>query len=184
MKSIITFSHQLLKDIIQHGDVVIDATCGNGNDTVFLSRLVGKNGKVYAFDIQKQAIIKTKEFLLKNKRENVELIHDGHEQVIHYVQNQMITGAIFNLGYLPNGDPSIITDPKTTIHAISAMLAILKRYGRIVLVIYQGHEGGITEKSEVLAFCEGLDPEEYQVLQYQFINQTNKAPFIVAIEKI
>ncbi|WP_058306886.1 class I SAM-dependent methyltransferase [Gracilibacillus massiliensis] len=183
MKSIIAFSHQLLKDIIQNGDVVIDATCGNGNDTAFLSRLVGKTGKVYAFDIQKQAIEKTQVLLEKNNIENVELIHAGHEQVSHYIQDQTITGAIFNLGYLPHGDPSIITVPETTIHAISSMLALLKKRGRIVIGIYHGHLGGTTEKNEVLAYCEQLDQKKYQVLQYQFINQTNKPPFIVAIEK-
>ncbi|SHM91157.1 class I SAM-dependent methyltransferase [Gracilibacillus kekensis] len=183
MKSIIAFSHQLLKDIIQNGDVVIDATCGNGNDTTFLSRLVGKTGKVYAFDIQKQAIEKTQVLLEKSNIENVELIHDGHEKVPHYLQDQKVAGAIFNLGYLPHGDPSIITVPETTIHAISSMLALLKKRGRIVIVIYHGHTGGTTEKNEVLTYCARLNQDTYQVLQYQYINKTNKPPFVVAIEK-
>ncbi|GAE94044.1 SAM-dependent methyltransferase [Gracilibacillus boraciitolerans JCM 21714] len=93
MKAIVAYSHQLLKDIVQHGDIVIDATCGNGNDTIFLSGLVGKFGKVYAFDIQKQAIAKTKILLEKNNINNVELIEDGHEKVTHYIVNQPIAGG-------------------------------------------------------------------------------------------
>ncbi|GAE94043.1 SAM-dependent methyltransferase [Gracilibacillus boraciitolerans JCM 21714] len=52
-----------------------------------------------------------------------------------------------------------------------------------MIVIYHGHAGGTTEKNEVLAYCEQLDQEKYQVLQYQFINQINKPPFVIAIEK-
>ncbi|MGP4040535.1 class I SAM-dependent methyltransferase [Gracilibacillus sp. D59] len=181
MKAIIPFSHQLLEEVVHQGDIAIDATCGNGNDTLMLSKLAGK---VYAFDIQLPAIEKTEALLAEKRIENVELIHDGHEHVSEYVKEKTIAGAIFNLGYLPKADRSIITTPDTTIQAISSMLPILKKYGRIVIVIYHGHKGGTSEKNRVLSFCEELDQKEYQVLQYQFINQINKPPFIIAIEKL
>lgn len=184
MKAIIPFSHQLLDEVIHQGENVIDATCGNGNDSIILSEFVGETGRVFAFDIQEQAIKKTRSLLEEKNIENVELIHDGHQHVSTYLEGQSIAGAIFNLGYLPKGDHSIITTPKTTLQAITSILDILKTRGRIVLVIYHGHEGGLDEKNEVLAYCEELDQSKYQVLQYQFINQINQPPFVVAIEKL
>lgn len=45
------YSHQLLTEIVQPGDVVIDATMGNGHDTLFLSELVQSTGRVFSFDV-------------------------------------------------------------------------------------------------------------------------------------
>ncbi len=82
---ILDFSHQLLKDCIKEGETVVDATCGNGNDTLFLSKLVGKTGQVYAFDIQEQAITQTKQLLEENKQVNVTLILDSHANMEKYL---------------------------------------------------------------------------------------------------
>ncbi|GAB2543792.1 tRNA 5-(aminomethyl)-2-thiouridylate-methyltransferase MnmM [Gracilibacillus alcaliphilus] len=184
MHSIIHYSHQLLTEIIQPGDTVIDATCGNGHDTLKLAELVTATGQVYAFDIQDQAIINTRRKLTDKGIRHVELIHDGHEHIDQYIQDQPIAAAIFNLGYLPKADHSIITVPDTTITALSTLLQSLRKNGRVVLVIYHGHPGGTEEKEQVLAYCQSLDQKQFQVLQYQFINQINLPPFIIAIEKI
>ena len=58
METILEFSHRLLKTAAQEGDTVIDATVGNGHDTIILAHLVGDQGKVFGFDIQEQAIVK------------------------------------------------------------------------------------------------------------------------------
>ena len=55
------FSHSMLQECIKSGDCVVDATMGNGNDTIFLSKLVQNEGKVFAFDIQEAALIRTNE---------------------------------------------------------------------------------------------------------------------------
>lgn len=183
MEAIIPFSHQLLKETVHPGEVVIDATCGNGHDTLMLGKLVGKTGKVYGFDIQKQAIEQTKALLLKNNIQHAELIHKGHEHLSDYI-DQTVAGAIFNLGYLPRGDHSIITTPDTTIQAIHSILPLLKKRGRVVIVIYYGHAGGMEEKESLLSYSKKLDQKHYQVLQYQFINQKNNPPFVLAIEKL
>ncbi|KAB8131484.1 methyltransferase domain-containing protein [Gracilibacillus oryzae] len=185
MKAIIPFSHQLLSEIISDGNTVIDATCGNGNDTLFLSKLVGKQGKVYGFDIQEAAIENTTKRIEAESKENVTLIHDGHESMDKYIPaDEKIAGAIFNLGYLPKGDHSIVTKPLSTIKAVESIMGRLKIGGRIVLVVYHGHQGGAEEKNQLLTYCNDLDQQYYQVLQYQFINQKNQPPFIVAVEKI
>ncbi|MFC4404788.1 class I SAM-dependent methyltransferase [Gracilibacillus xinjiangensis] len=186
MKTIIPFSHQLLKEIVLKGDTVIDATCGNGNDTLFLSKLVGQHGKVYGFDIQAAAIVNTrKKIETEDYLKNVTLIHDGHEAIDKYIAvNEEVAGAIFNLGYLPKGDHAVVTKPVSTIQAVERILKRLTLGGRIVLVVYHGHEGGTEEKNHLLTFCENLDQNYYQVLQYQFINQKNQPPFILAVERI
>lgn len=99
------YSHVLLKQVVQRGDNVIDATMGNGNDTAFLAKLVGDHGNVYAFDIQDQALQKTKQRLIKsNLTKSVTLYHTGHQHILDTIGMTSISAAIFNLGYLPGGN--------------------------------------------------------------------------------
>ncbi|ULG71366.1 tRNA (mnm(5)s(2)U34)-methyltransferase [Macrococcus brunensis] len=180
LKGILPFSKQLIDLSAAAGDIVVDATCGNGNDTLYLAGKVSENGHVYAFDIQDAAIQNAKE---KTKDySNITFIQDGHEHVSNYVTDT-ISCAIFNLGYLPKGDKSITTLPATTIEAINALFKLLKPGGMIILVIYPGHAEGQIEKEEVLKFLYEFDQELAHIVQYGFINQKNNPPFICAIEK-
>lgn len=132
LKGILNYAHYLLEEAIQSGENVIDATCGNGNDTLFLSRLVGENGHVYAFDIQDQAIANTRKVLINHNCSNVSLIHDSHEKILDYFprdNKKEIAGAIFNLGYLPRSDKTVITTPDSTVTAVDAILNRLKKMG-------------------------------------------------------
>lgn len=184
LKGILEFSHYLLQESVRNGDLVIDATCGNGHDTLFLSKLVGDHGNVLAFDIQLQAIKRTKARLVEHSRRNVEVIHDSHAKVEQYiVPDQLIGGAIFNLGYLPQSNKKVITYGDTTIAAVQTILDHLKIGGIIVLVVYHGHEGGKEEKQTLLKFVSKLEQKKFHVLRYGFINQKNDPPFIIAIEK-
>lgn len=186
LKGILNYAHHLLEESINKGETVIDATCGNGNDTLFLSKIVGNEGHVLAFDIQEQAIENTKQLIQANNFENVSFINDSHAQIAEYLSEEMngkIGGAIFNLGYLPKGDKSIITEGQSTIAAIDTILHFLKKNGLIVIVVYHGHEGGKSEMETVLKHVIHLDQKEYTVLKYGFINQKNNPPFIVAVQK-
>src|SRR5699024_12555552 len=107
LKGIIPYAHQLLKTTVNEGDHVIDATCGNGNDTLLLASLVGEKGHVYAFDIQDQAITTTTNLLKQHHYENVSVIKDRHAKLKQYLNANniiQIGGAIFILGYLPRSD--------------------------------------------------------------------------------
>ncbi|ASK62906.1 16S rRNA (cytosine(1402)-N(4))-methyltransferase [Virgibacillus phasianinus] len=186
LKGIIQFSHYLMEEAVNKGDTVIDATCGNGHDTVFLSEIVGENGHVFGFDIQEQAIEHTKENLAVHKITNATIIKDSHSNAIHHLTVDQLTslgGAIFNLGYLPGSDKGIVTKSESTILAIEGILSHLKENGIVVLVVYHGHEGGDIEKRNILEYVHQLNQKQYNVLYYGFINQKNTPPFIIAIER-
>lgn len=184
---ILPFARSILEKAVTPGDSVVDATLGNGHDTVFLAKLVGPNGHVYGFDIQEAAILNSKERLEEQKLfDQVTLCHDGHENLKEYIpsfHHGKVTGAIFNLGYLPGGDKSIVTKAQTTISAIEQLLSIMAVEGIIVLVIYHGHPEGEVERDLLIDYVQTLDQKKAHVLQYGFINQTNHPPFIIAIEK-
>lgn len=183
LKTALHFSHQLLSDIVEKGDTVIDATMGNGNDTLFLAQLVDKTGKVYAFDVQKQALEKTAA-KLGTAYPQATLFLAGHEEINQKLSPvEKVKAAIFNLGYLPQSDKSIITQKETTISAMEAVLSRLLPTGRMILVIYYGHPGGEKEKTAVLNFCSQLPQEDFSVLTYHFINQKNNPPILVCVEK-
>ena len=187
VEQILPFARKLLTNTVSSGDIVVDATVGNGMDSLFLAQLVGESGQVFGFDIQEAAIHKTKQRLLDNDcASRVQLFLTGHENVREVLPPSargQVAGAIFNLGYLPGGDKSIVTTPETTIAAIEQLCDLLKKEGIIVLVIYHGHEEGAKERDILLPFLENLDQKQYHVIRYGFINQKNHPPFIVAIEK-
>lgn len=177
---VLPFTKYLLEQSVTAGDKVIDATAGNGHDTLFLAQLTGSAGKVYAFDIQEDAVLATRERI--KGFENVEVILDSHAAIDKYVKEE-IGAAVFNLGYLPKGDHRIITKAETTLVAISKCLHLLKANGLVAIVIYSGHEGGSEERDAVIEFAAQLPQAKYDVMKYQFINQQHSPPFLIAIEK-
>lgn len=184
LQRVLQYAKQLLSQVVTEGDIVVDATSGNGHDTLFLAQLVGDSGHVYSFDIQEQAVENTKNKLKEhNVLHRASVILDGHENVQKYVQDQ-IAGAIFNLGYLPGTNHEIITKGNTTVLAIEQLLSLLKVGGIIVLVVYYGHEGGEEERDEVLKFVKQLPQKYVHVLKYEFLNQKNSPPFLIALEKV
>ena len=184
---ILPFAKKLLEKAVSSGAVVVDATLGNGHDTLFLANLVGENGRVYGFDVQEDAIRTSTERLKEHGiSDRVTIFHSGHEllsALIPFEHHGKITAAIFNLGYLPGSDKSVVTKPETTISAIEQLLTIMAPEGIIILVIYHGHEEGAIERDALIRYCQEMDQKRAHVLQYRFINQQNNPPFIVAIEK-
>ncbi|WP_100405167.1 class I SAM-dependent methyltransferase [Bacillus solitudinis] len=186
LRGVLPFARFLLEEVLEPGDIAIDCTAGNGHDSVFLAKLVPA-GHVYSFDIQIEAIENTRTRLEEHDLSHrVTLIHEGHETVKQHIpvsDYSKVHAAIFNLGYLPGGDKTIVTEPSSTIQAIDSLLTFMPRGGTIVLVIYHGHEKGKIEKEYVEAYTESLDQQHVHVLKYQFINQDQSPPFVIAIEK-
>ena len=172
-----------LDKIVQKGDIVIDATMGNGYDTIYLGNLVGENGKVYAFDVQEEAIKSTKKKVERdNMTDRVELILDGHQNLDKYVKEE-VSCVVFNLGYLPRAKHVVITKPDTTLEAIKKSLKLLKPNGIISIAAYIGHEGGLDEKHYICEYLDNLNQNEFNVLHMQFTNQINNPPQLILIEK-
>ncbi|MFC6039132.1 class I SAM-dependent methyltransferase [Paenisporosarcina macmurdoensis] len=182
LERVLPYAKTLLKSTVSPGDIVIDGTAGNGHDTLFLAELVGSTGHVYAFDVQ-QAAIEATLLRVADWQDNVTVIHAGHETISSYVTKE-ISAAVFNLGYLPGKDHSIITQPHTTIEAIESCLHLLKVNGLIVLVVYHGHEGGDKEREDLLNYVSNLPQSFVHVLKYEFVNQQNHPPFVLVIEKM
>ena len=172
-------AHAFLAEVVTKEDIVVDATMGNGHDTLFLAKLAKK---VYAFDIQEQAVEKTHQRLAEAGLNNVQLILSGHETLDQYMDH--FKAAIFNLGYLPSADKSVITRPDTTLEALEKVCRGLEKGGRAAIMIYYGHEGGEVEKDAVLDFVSQLPQQDLTVALYKTINQINHPPFLVMIEKL
>ena len=115
MKRVVDFAHQFILDYLNSNAVCIDFTMGHGYDTLFLSKHCPQ-GKVYAFDISKEAVDYTTQQLENANIKNVELIFDGHENFDHYIQNFKV--GIFNFGFLPHSttyQPTILNTSKTEV---------------------------------------------------------------------
>ena len=144
LKNAQQFSHEMILSVNLEGGIFIDATAGNGHDTLFLAQHIEKGSKILAFDIQEQAILQTRQLLQNNDlEEKVTCILDSHAQLLNY----------------------------------------LEKKGKIIIVSYYGHEGGIEEKNSVEGLISSLPQKEWSVLKYQFINQINCPPICYVIEK-
>jgi predicted methyltransferase len=182
-KNITDVAKEIVAQYIHKGDCAIDATMGNGYDTLFLAEKVGVEGKVYSFDIQTEAIESTRLKLEeKNLKSQVELILDSHSLLNDYVKVP-VKVCMFNLGYLPNGDKSIITRQETTLNAIGQALNLLKSEGLLSIISYYGHPTGQEEKEGVEGYLQKLDSKLFQVVSYRQINRKNAPPILYVVYK-
>ena len=176
----ISISKDILNQFVKEGDIALDATVGNGFDTLDLARLVGRSGKVYGFDIQKIAIENTKALLnLNGLLDKVILINDSHENIENYIFEQLD----LCIGYLPNGDKNIKTSPSSTVISVFKALKLLKQNGILIVISYIGHQGGQEENNVLEAMLRQLNQKKYNVLKNEFINQKNSPPILYIVEK-
>lgn len=177
----------LLGEYVSEGDVAVDATAGNGYDTLALAKLVGPTGKVYAFDVQEAALTNTKNLLEKEGLFDwCELILVSHHRMTEYIREKdrgNIAAAVFNLGYLPGGKKEKTTQIKTTLAAVEQALALIKPGGIVAVTMYCGHSQGAAEKDELLSFSKQLSNKEYHAAYISFINQHNSPPELLLITK-
>ena len=145
--------HHILTNHLQEGDLAIDATAGNGYDTIFLAEQVGSSGKVIAIDIQDFAIRSTREKLeTAGLIDRVRLVAEDHAPALSKlitVDHARIAAIIFNLGYLPGSDKRIRTRVESTEEAIAASIQLLTPGGYLCVTAYRGHSGGRTEAESV-----------------------------------
>lgn len=166
------------------GMIAVDATAGNGHDTLQLSRLAGENGTVIAMDIQQTALDNTKQLLDKEAEfDNVKLILDSHANIAFYLEQRKLQLAVFNLGYLPGGDKSITTNADEVIKALDDLLPFLLSGAAVFITVYPGHLPGQTESCILEEYFSHLPQKQYSVMKNSFINQKNSPPQFFIINK-
>lgn len=175
--------HEVAKDwlrpCLQSGACVVDATVGNGNDTLFLYSETKPNGKVLAFDVQAKALEKARQKVPASDSEVI-WIHQSHDTLGQHLDRLLIPlldGAIFNLGYLPGADHKIKTKAESTVSCLNQILKRLKVGGRVSVVAYRGHPGGPEEESAIHDYLCTLDPEKFRVENSPRENSLTKPVF-------
>jgi len=183
--SLIAKAHDLLRNVIQSGDVVVDATLGNGHDTLFLAQCVGEAGKVIGFDIQEGALVATRERLsgAAVKLDVAELYLKSHAELSAHVPPD-VSAVMFNLGYLPGGDKTKITHWESTEVALRSALSCLRKHGLLTVMCYPGHPGGDEEARIVKCLFEEFQKQSCSVKCFQREGARDSTPFLLVAEKL
>jgi len=143
-------AHREWKRFLRQGGTAIDATAGNGHDTGTLLEMAATSGHVYALDVQEQAIDMLQGRF--GKRRNLTIVHGGHEDLATLIPKEYqgaVDLVVFNLGYLPHGDKSILTSVGKTLPALQAAEQLLRKGGGLSVLAYRGHAGGLEEAEAV-----------------------------------
>lgn len=176
----VDLAHTLLREWVQEGDAVVDATAGNGHDTLFLAHLVGATGRVFAFDVQPPALESTRQRLIANAAsDQCTLVHAGHETMAAHLPGELsgrLAAVVFNLGWLPGNDKACITKTETTLLAIKLALDWLRPGGLLCIVAYPGHKGGDEETAAVAAWAGALPSNTHEVRHFHAPNRSGRSP--------
>ena len=179
-------AHQLIAEVLPRGGRAIDATSGNGHDTLFLAQQVGSTGHVFAVDIQPAAIATTQLRLATADCAKVcDLRVLDHAQLKHALPlafRGTTDTVLFNLGYLPGGDHTLITQVASTLPALEVSLGTLRIGGRLVVVVYPGHEGGPEESKQVAEFGKRCAAQGHEVHVDHYDPQTRN-PWILSVTR-
>ncbi len=179
----VPLSHFFLSERLAPGDRAVDATCGNGRDTLFLAQSVGPGGKIWAFDLQEEALAKTSTLLTEaGCLAQVELVAAGHERLAEFVPGP-VKAVIFNLGYLPGGDRHFVTRPAQTLAALDQASRLLLPGGIVAVCVYTGHPGGTDEGITVGEWAAGLSPRDFNAWVCRQANRGPSAPYLILVEK-
>jgi predicted O-methyltransferase YrrM len=182
MIDLLSLHKQFILTHLGEGDVCADFTMGNGYDTEFLSKTVGERGKVYAFDVQAQAVESTRARLREvGCPDNYTLILDSHHNAAKYI-TEPIKAGMFNLGWLPCGDKSITTMRETTMPAVEAALELLLPDGVLIVAIYPGHAEGALEGDMLREYFAGLSRFRVCCSEFRILNSPT-SPYFFLIEK-
>jgi predicted methyltransferase len=186
--SLLNLAHQHIQNNLLSGDVVIDATVGNGHDTLFLAEQASPDGSVYGFDIQQVAIIATREKLQHSQLlDGVTLIQASHADMVAHIpasHHGKITACMFNLGYLPKGDKRIITQTNSTLLALTAACQLLAPQGIMTILAYPGHVGGDVETASVQQWCEQRNAKKITVNTFFSTTSSPSAPRLFVVQRL
>ncbi len=184
-----TFVDWILKNLLTPGCSAIDATCGNGQDTLKLCRLClteGGEETIFAIDLQKEAIERTKQLLqgqlTTSQLRRVRFIHASHERFPLEAKQLPISLIIYNLGYLPGSDRSLTTQVATTLTSLEEAIKLVRTGGSILISCYPGHEEGLREEAALLKFTASLSPRSWLVSHQRWPNR-EACPSVLLLTK-
>lgn len=172
---------------LRAGDTAIDATVGNGFDTLFLAKRVAPGGLVFGFDIQAQALENARRKIPADLDVTVHWLHTCHSGINNHLPEGLhgqIQAVMFNLGFLPGAGKTIITQTQTTLQALTQAAALIRLNGVISVVAYPGHAGGGNECAAVAEFCRNLDAKQFCVSIIDSTGASDTTPKLFQIEKI
>ena len=189
LQSHLDLAHSYWKSILHPGDSVIDATCGNGYDTLLLAQLSlshERRGSLVAIDMQHDAIESTKNRLATSLHpdllELVSFKNQCHSIFPKEIKPETIQLIVYNLGYLPGGNKTLTTLTETTIQSITQALTLIKIGGAISMTCYPGHSEGVVEENAILEFASKLNPKEWSCCHHQWINR-HQSPTLLFIQR-
>ena len=168
---------------VREGDTVVDATMGNGKDTLFLAELVGESGRVHAFDVQAEAVERTRQRVEEaGYAPRVSLHLAGHETMKQHVPSG-VQAIMFNLGWLPGAGHAVTTLTDTTLAAAQAACDLIAPGGIVTICVYPGHDEGKRELAVLDQWAASLSVRKYNVLRHHFVNAALYTPQLFLIQK-
>lgn len=173
-------AQEILRSVIRPGDLVIDATAGNGHDTLFLAEMVGPEGRVLAFDVQEKALESARARVGGHR---AEFFLESHAGMAARAEPGTVAAVMFNLGYLPGEDHELTTVSAETLAALEAAAAVLKPGGVLSVICYPGHPAGAAEAREVEDWMTALTVNGWRVARYGAVGTRRQAPFLLLAGK-
>ena len=177
-------AQEILRPMIGLGDLVIDATTGNGHDTVFLAQCVGETGKVLAIDIQEAALISAKSRVeAAGLSGRVEFFQESHAKMEARARAESVAVVMFNLGYLPGESHEVTTESAGTLIALDAAARLLRPGGVLSIICYPGHPAGSIEAVAVENWFAGRTADGWRIAKYGAIGTRRPAPYLLLARK-
>lgn len=184
MTPLTEIAHQRIAARLHSGDLAFDLTAGNGWDSLFLAQCVGSAGRVYALDIQQQAIDQTSRLLATHEINWCELHCRSHAELLEFCQEKQLSTAqaiMMNLGYLPGGSHALVTRPESTLAAVQFAVELLSAGGVMTILAYPRHEGGAEELQLVQQTLSELNSEQFEI--ETMAGSTAKSPVLFVVLK-
>ena len=168
----VELTHRFLRSTLAPGGLYLDATCGNGHDTLFLCSVAGENGRVIGLDIQPQAAANTNALLAANGMAAIGRAECcDHRKLLRFAPPGSADCVMFNFGWLPGAAHDVHSTADSTLPALQAGLDALKPGGVLAAVLYSGKVIGNAEKKAAAEFFRSLPLADYTVLICEFANE-------------
>lgn len=181
---------------------MVDATAGNGYDTLALVRMLADagGGTLLAVDLQAVALERSRGRLRDELHGwqideaddawrcspsaaavaagggivSVRWVHGDHQAVLAEQARSSVHLVVFNLGYLPGADREVVTRGTATVRALEHAEQALVAGGCLSVTVYPGHPEGIEEELAVLDHASSLPHDPWSVHHTVWLNQRNK----------